>query len=399
MNHALTVVWIGILLGLQVVPAHSSTPGAGSPSELADAVHAWGEELWEVYAPEEWKAEYAFPPQEDWNQFWIQVEQSLGGGSLEELAWMVPEVEAALSNLEAVPALEPYADWLRQRADYFRMAEHVIQVFAPQTPRRPARGPGKTAPSRPPSQARPRNPPPPRAQPPPPPLARKRKAAVRNTTVWKQKLSRRRPPARAESMIPGLKQIFLEEGVAPEWVWLAEVESSLNPKAKSPVGAAGLFQFMPATAEAFGMKTHPVDERLIPEKSARAAAQYLRMLYGRFASWPLALAAYNAGQGRVGRTLKAANATTFDEIVERLPAETQMYVPKVLATVSIREGVTAENLPPPSRRTGYGAGPEYAVEARGMFTAPGMRSTLRPFTTNIRGKRGLVARLYPSFMF
>jgi membrane-bound lytic murein transglycosylase D len=96
---------------------------------------------------------------------------------------------------------------------------------------------------------------------------------------------------------------------------------------------------MPETAKSYGLQTFLPDERMDPEKSARAAAQYLRYLYGRFGDWPLALAAYNAGEGRVGRTLKKANARTFAEIAEALPAETRMYVPKVLATIEARAGV------------------------------------------------------------
>jgi membrane-bound lytic murein transglycosylase D len=89
------------------------------------------------------------------------------------------------------------------------------------------------------------------------------------------------------------------------------------------------------------------DERSHPEKSARAAAQYLRQLHGRFGSWPLALAAYNGGQGRVSRTLKKQNATTFEEIADALPAETRMYVPKVLATIEVRAGIAPEKIAAP----------------------------------------------------
>jgi membrane-bound lytic murein transglycosylase D len=151
-------------------------------------------------------------------------------------------------------------------------------------------------------------------------------------------------------LVPRLKDIFRSEGVPPEWVWIAEVESSMNPKARSPVGARGLFQFMPATAERFGMRVSWPDERTDPEKSARAAAHYLTLLYKRFDSWPLAIAAYNAGEGRVGRALNATGTSSFAAVAPHLPAETRLYVPKVMATVAARESIAdPEQLPAPGQ--------------------------------------------------
>jgi membrane-bound lytic murein transglycosylase D len=74
----------------------------------------------------------------------------------------------------------------------------------------------------------------------------------------------------------------------------------------------------------------------------------LRRLHGRFGSWPLALAAYNAGEGRVSRLLTARKATTFAAIAADLPAETRLYVPKVLATLALREGIALGALPAPA---------------------------------------------------
>jgi membrane-bound lytic murein transglycosylase D len=134
------------------------------------------------------------------------------------------------------------------------------------------------------------------------------------------------------------------EGVPPELAWLAEAESSLNPQARSPVGAKGLFQFMPETAKSMGLSTFLPDERTHPEKSARAAARYLRTLHGRFGNWALALAAYNAGEGRVSRTLAKHGAKSFTAIADALPAETRMYVPKVCALIAMRAGVPPERI-------------------------------------------------------
>jgi len=130
--------------------------------------------------------------------------------------------------------------------------------------------------------------------------------------------------------------------------WLAEVESSFNPKAKSPVGAAGLYQLMPATAKQYGLSLWPRDERLQPDKNARASARYLRALHGRFKDWPLALAAYNAGEGTVQKQLRRSQIKSFDSIASRLPAETQMYVPKVNATLLKRENIALTRLAAPT---------------------------------------------------
>jgi membrane-bound lytic murein transglycosylase D len=138
--------------------------------------------------------------------------------------------------------------------------------------------------------------------------------------------------------MPRLGPAFVAEGVPPQLAWLAEVESSLNPEARSPGGARGLFQLMPDTAHALGLSTFLPDERTDPEKSARAAARYLHTLFVKFGSWPLALAAYNAGEGRVSRLLASRGASDFAGVSSALPAETRMYVPKVCALVAVRTG-------------------------------------------------------------
>ena len=144
-----------------------------------------------------------------------------------------------------------------------------------------------------------------------------------------------------------LKIVFRDEGLPPALVWIAEVESTMNPDAESPVGAVGLFQLMPATAQRFGLRTGFFDERKTPEKNARAAAKYLNILHRRFKSWPLAMAAYNSGEGRVGLLLKQRKASSFDAIADDLSVETRMYVPKVIALVKMRENVDVLSLPGP----------------------------------------------------
>jgi membrane-bound lytic murein transglycosylase D len=171
---------------------------------------------------------------------------------------------------------------------------------------------------------------------------------VHSQGAWKKKIASRPAPKNASALVPRLKKVFRQEGVPPELVWLAEVESSMDPRASNPSGAAGLFQFMPATARQYGLRTGIFDERRNPEKSARAAARYLKALHGRFGSWPLALAGYNAGENRVQGLLDKHKASGFDQIAPDLPTETQMYVPKVYAVIAVRERMDPVNLPPPA---------------------------------------------------
>lgn len=186
--------------------------------------------------------------------------------------------------------------------------------------------------------------------PPPWPAASNRDATVPLYHWWVGMLADQPRPKRADEFLPHLKKIFAEEGVPEELAWISEVESTFNPLALNASGARGLFQFMPATAREQGLKLRPRDERVHPEKSARAAAALLRRLHATFDSWPLALAAYNAGEGRVRRALEAGGASTFAEIAETLPAETRLYVPRVLATLTVREGITPDTLRAPRPR-------------------------------------------------
>jgi membrane-bound lytic murein transglycosylase D len=104
---------------------------------------------------------------------------------------------------------------------------------------------------------------------------------------------------------------------------------------------------MPATAKRFGLSLWPRDQRFQPEPSATASAQYLKYLYDRFKDWRLALAAYNAGEGTVQKLLDRYKTGNYDAIAEHLPAETQMYVPRVEAILLQREGAKLEQLSAP----------------------------------------------------
>ena len=271
----------------------------------------------------EYELAYELVPRDEFEGNVKQLAQGLAALDLDGLSEWYPRGVALLHRLAANPGTQPIADWLRQRLDYADMARRAVEA-APAPKPEPGRKPVVS------------------------PAARtKRDSICADADAWKKMLKDRPTPSGAEALAPRLKPVFRSEGVPEALVWLAEVESSFNPKARSPVGAAGLFQFMPRTAEGLGLSLKPVDERLDPDKSARAAAQYLRHLHGRFDTWPLALAAYNGGEGRVARLLKKHKADSFEAISGRLPAETRMYVPKVLATIQRREGIDPAALAPP----------------------------------------------------
>lgn len=120
--------------------------------------------------------------------------------------------------------------------------------------------------------------------------------------------------------------------------YLPVIESGYSPTMTSRSGAHGIWQFMPETAREYGLRVDWwVDERADPERSTHAAAAYLKDLYRQFNDWPLVLAAYNAGPGRIRRALDATGAKSFWELLEQsaVPKETRGYVPTFFATVAI----------------------------------------------------------------
>jgi membrane-bound lytic murein transglycosylase D len=121
-------------------------------------------------------------------------------------------------------------------------------------------------------------------------------------------------------------------------LYLPVIESGYTPTLTSRAGAHGIWQFMPDTAREYGMRVDWwIDERAEAERSTRAAAEFLVDLYREFEDWPLALAAYNAGPGRIRRALEKTGATTFWELLEQaaIPKETRGYVPTFFATLII----------------------------------------------------------------
>ncbi len=248
-------------------------------------------------------------------KFLAELERQFQGAYVYDLGALRETAKQILPLLQQYEETQPYAVWLKSRLDYFEVAEK-LRNDASRISTNAAR----------------------LAQP-TPKVERK---------AWIDVIEQRPMPSLAFQQVAQLKKIFIAERVPPELVWIAEVESSFDAKARSPAGAAGLFQLMPVTARSLDLSVGLLrDERLHPEKNARAAAHYLRQLHNRFRDWRLTLAAYNAGEGRVAELLRKQKARTFDEIAHRLPAETQMYVPKVEATIRKREGRSLADLKMP----------------------------------------------------
>jgi membrane-bound lytic murein transglycosylase D len=141
-----------------------------------------------------------------------------------------------------------------------------------------------------------------------------------------------------------MTSILRSYGLPTELVYVVLVESRFKNRSLSHKGAAGQWQLMPATARALGLRVDEwVDERRDPVKSTHAAARYLRKLFKRFQSWPLALAAYNGGQTALNKTLQRTGAEDFWELCRRkaLPEEVRAYVPKVYAAIVISQQLEA----------------------------------------------------------
>lgn len=143
---------------------------------------------------------------------------------------------------------------------------------------------------------------------------------------------------RAGPFIPLIREIFREEGLPEDLALLPLIESGFRVDAKSPKKATGLWQFMASTGTLYGLRVNKwVDERNDPVKSTRAAARHLKDLYNTFGTWPLALASYNAGSGRVKRALASTGSSDFWEMGQSraLKAETRNYIPKFMAALII----------------------------------------------------------------
>ncbi|TVQ99125.1 MAG: LysM peptidoglycan-binding domain-containing protein [Desulfovibrionales bacterium] len=144
---------------------------------------------------------------------------------------------------------------------------------------------------------------------------------------------------RSEPFLPEVRDVFAEYGLPHDLIYLPFLESGYNPMAYSRAGAGGMWQFMPRTGESFGMTFDWwIDQRRCPRLSTHAAAAYLSQLYKIFDDWYLALAAYNAGQGRIARAMQRSGTDNYFDLasIDNLLAnETRHYVPKFMAILKI----------------------------------------------------------------
>ena len=173
--------------------------------------------------------------------------------------------------------------------------------------------------------------------------------------------------ARAGRYADMIREVLVQRGLPEELLCTAMIESGFDPVAVSRAGAKGLWQFMAPTARRYGLRVDRwADERLDPEKSTLAAARYLKDLYAAYGSWPLAHAAYNGGDVRVLRAIRAVKSTNFWDLTrgKHLAEETKNFVAAIQAAILIfRE----------PERYGFSVTPEAPLRYETIRVAPGTR--------------------------
>ncbi|MCD8183421.1 MAG: lytic transglycosylase domain-containing protein [Bacteroides sp.] len=139
---------------------------------------------------------------------------------------------------------------------------------------------------------------------------------------------------RANRYFPLIEPILKANGVPDDFKYLAVIESNLNPLAKSPAGAAGLWQFMQGTGREYGLEVNNnIDERYHVEKETKAACKYLKEAYSKYGNWLCVAAAYNAGQGRISTQLQKQMVSQAVDLW--LVEETSRYMFRLLAAKAV----------------------------------------------------------------
>ena len=148
---------------------------------------------------------------------------------------------------------------------------------------------------------------------------------------------------------PIIEEYLKASGIPDVFKYLPIIETDLNPRAVSPDGAVGIWQFMPSTGAIYGLSSDKfVDQRCDIHRSTEAAAKYLKKLYDIYGDWALVLAAYNCGPGRVNSAIKKGLSNNYWVIEKYLPEQTRNYIPNFIATAYAMQyfpeyGITADN--------------------------------------------------------
>ncbi|WP_245189492.1 lytic transglycosylase domain-containing protein [Lunatimonas salinarum] len=152
--------------------------------------------------------------------------------------------------------------------------------------------------------------------------------------------------ARKDHYFPLFEEKLRQKDMPEDIKFLAVIESGLNPKARSRVGAMGLWQFMPGTGREYQLYVNQyIDDRQDPIKSTEAALKYLKNLHRRYGDWELAMAAYNCGPGNVNKAIRRSGGKrTFWEIYRFLPRETRSYIPQFQAIMYVMRHSEHHNL-------------------------------------------------------
>ncbi len=161
--------------------------------------------------------------------------------------------------------------------------------------------------------------------------------------------------ARSTKYLPMIQAELRKAGLPQDLAYLAMIESGFNPSAYSHAHAAGLWQFIRSTGRHYNLRINSwVDERRAPEKATKSAVAYLTNLHNQFGFWYLAVAAYNAGEGKIARAIKKYKTKDFWKLARKpyLTLETKRYVPKLIAAILIAKdpqkyGFTDINYQPP----------------------------------------------------
>ncbi len=186
---------------------------------------------------------------------------------------------------------------------------------------------------------------------------------------------------RSQHYMVMIREILQQNGMPEDLSYIAFIESGLNPKARSRSNAVGMWQFIKGTGVKYGLRVDWwIDERMDPEKATHAAARYFKDLYGRFGSWYLAAAGYNAGEGRVMSAMKKHGSEDFWELASHkkpFKRETKDYVPKYLAALMIAKDPVSYGF----EEIEYHEGPMY--EKVKVFQATDLRVIARAAGTSV----------------